>query len=313
MGVSMNNPERYPDFFIIGAAKAGSTALWQALRHHPSLHFASIKEPNYFAYKDGGDNFVCPSAKALRKHWITNRHAYLRSNSVFPAGAKVGEASVSYLALPAVAREIATVAPRAKMIAILRNPVDRAFSHFLFYRQMGWEPIEEFDLALNAASERIAGGWRHTYDYLASGMYGRQLEEWHRVFRRDQILIVFYEDWVQQPLETLRAICQYLDVEYHDLPITRHNITVGIWSPGLQRLLTSNNYAVRMGSKLLPSVARNKFGSLIQRINKRPKPALSVSMRARLIDHFFEDVRRLEVITGRQLSSWTDISRQEPA
>ena len=245
---------RYPDFFIIGAAKAGSTALWRALRHHPNLYLPIQKEPNFFAYRDRADRFTCPSARNLRASWTTDLQAYLSIFAECPNEAKAGEASVSYLALPSIAREIAAVVPDARLIAVLRDPVERAFSHFQFYRQMGWETLGDFEEALVAAPRRIAEGWRHTYDYLATGLYGRQLAQWLEVFPGDQLLTVFYEDWVQRPGETLARVCCHPDVSPCVLPITRENTTTLVRSRELTLMVESNNILLRCARMMLPTV-----------------------------------------------------------
>jgi hypothetical protein len=295
---------RYPDFFIIGAAKAGSTALWQALRHHPSLYFPAQKEPNFFAYKGGADTFTCPSAVALRANWTTDLEAYLSSFAESPTDAKAGEASVSYLALPSTANEIAAAVPDARLIAVLRDPVDRAFSHFQFYRQMEWETFSDFEDALVAAPKRIAAGWRHTYDYLAAGLYGRQLDHWLRIFPGDQLLTIFHEDWVQQPQETLAKVCRHLDVTPCVLPITRENNTTLVRSRELKLLIDSNNKVRSYARMMLPRSTRSDLGRLLRTINSAPKPVLGSSTRSRLVTYFRDDIRLLESLTGRELSSW---------
>ena len=203
-----------PDFLIIGAQKAGTTALYAYLRRHPGISGPSWKEVSFFD-----------------RHYARGE-AWYRGN--FPnklrARGLVGEASPSYVFHPLAPERASALVPRAKLIALVRNPVERAFSHYQHEVALGREPLS-FEDALAAEDERLGGenerlradpsyfshAWWN-YTYRARGRYAEQLERWLAVFPRDQLLILPSDDLLLEPerahaqvLEFLGAAPQRLD------------------------------------------------------------------------------------------------------
>jgi hypothetical protein len=197
-----------PDFLILGAQKAGTTALYSYLRRHPSITGPSWKEVSYFD-----------------RHYVRGE-AWYRGN--FPNKARtrgklVGEASPSYVFHPLAPERVRVVIPNAKLVALLRNPVDRALSHYHHEVALGREPLS-FEAALAAEEGRLAGEverlvaepsyfsrewWSHTYQ--ARGRYAEQLERWLAVFPREQLLIVPSDDLAAEPAETHARVLDFLD------------------------------------------------------------------------------------------------------
>jgi len=196
-----------PDFLILGAQKGGTTALYSYLRRHPSITGPSWKEVSYFD-----------------RHYVRGE-AWYRGN--FPNKARtrgklVGEASPSYLFHPLAPERVRADIPNAKLVALLRNPVDRALSHYNHEVALGREPLS-FEAALAAEEARLAGEverlvaepryfsrewWSHTYQ--ARGRYAEQLERWLAVFPREQLLIVPSDDLAAEPAETHARVLDFL-------------------------------------------------------------------------------------------------------
>ena len=196
-----------PDFLILGAQKGGTTALYSYLRRHPSITGPSWKEVSYFD-----------------RHYVRGE-AWYRGN--FPNKARtrgklVGEASPSYLFHPLAPERVRADIPNAKLVALLRNPVDRALSHYNHEVALGREPLS-FEAALAAEEARLAGEverlvaepryfsrewWSHTYQ--ARGRYAEQLERWLAVFPREQLLIVPSDDLAAEPVETHARVLDFL-------------------------------------------------------------------------------------------------------
>lgn len=177
-----------PDFVIIGAQKGGTTSLYNYLTQHPDVAEAYTKEVHYFDlhYEEGKDWYLA--------------HFPLRDE-----GLVVGEASPSYLLHPDVPHRLHAAIPETKLIALLRNPIDRAYSHYRMVVRRGAEPLP-FDEAIDRESERLRGvgvrggrnDWRR-YSYLTRGIYVDQLRRWLTLFPREQLLVLKSEQFFEEP------------------------------------------------------------------------------------------------------------------
>ena len=195
-----------PDFLILGAQKAGTTALYAYLRRHPQITGPSWKEVSFFD-----------------RHYARGE-AWYRGNfpNALRARGLVGEGSPSYLFHPLAPERVARLLPDARLIALVRNPVDRAFSHYQHEVALGREPLS-FEDALAAEDERLHGEeerlladptyfshawWNHTYR--ARGRYAQQLERWLAVFPRERLLILPSEDLLEDPDGTYGRVLEFL-------------------------------------------------------------------------------------------------------
>jgi hypothetical protein len=201
-----------PDFLVIGAQKAGTTALYAYLRWHPGITGPSWKEVSFFD-----------------RHWWRGE-AWYRGQFPLRAGERlVGEASPSYLFHPLAPGRARSLVPDAKLVALLRDPVDRAYSQYQHEVALGREPLS-FEDALAAEDDRLAGEverltedprafsrawWDHTY--AARGRYAEQLERWLAVFPREQLLVVPTEELGERPAEIYASILAFLGAEPYEL------------------------------------------------------------------------------------------------
>jgi hypothetical protein len=211
-----------PDFLILGAQKAGTTALYAYLRWHPEITGPSFKEVSFFdRHYARGETWYRAHLPARPRQWVARQR-----RGRWPA---VGEASPSYLFHPLAPERVAALLPRARLIAVLRDPVDRAFSHYQHEVALGREPFS-FEDALAAEDERMCGEvermlhdpsyfseawWNHTY--AARGRYAEQLERWFAVFPREQLLVLFSDDLLQQPEATYALVLDFLGVGSYEL------------------------------------------------------------------------------------------------
>ena len=204
-----------PSFLIIGAQRSGTTSLFRYLAQHPQVVPPLVKEVQFFsssAFLKGPDWY--------RSNFPTTRDMQGRANQ--GATAVTFEATPYYLFHPLAASRVAAALPNAKIIVLLRNPADRAFSHYLHSVQRGIEPLG-FDEALRAEEERLAGeamrmGSDERYDsqryrafsYFARGVYVDQLTEWERRFSREQLLVLESEAMYRDPSATYRRVVEWL-------------------------------------------------------------------------------------------------------
>ena len=299
--------KKLPDFLILGAAKAGTTAMFRALSRHPGIYCSPVKEPRFFAYAGSGrvPLHTCPAANAFKDSIVTEAQ-YLELFAACPESRKAGEASPIYLSsaeAPFAARQYV---PHCRLIVILRHPVERAYSQWLHNRQGGREMLGDFESAWAAEEERREKGWAHVWEYRYRGFYARQLDTWLQFFERDQILVLFYENWVQRPEETLAAVCKHIGVEpLPALKITRENVTSRQprW-PLLHHMMVRENLLRRLAQRILPLAVRDAITGNIHRINLKPGPKLDPDLRARLAKVYHDDIRWLEKLTGTNLERW---------
>lgn len=302
----MNPAGKLPDFLILGAAKAGTTALFGALSRHPGVFCTAQKEPRFFAYAGSPPSWPGREGERTARQIVSEEGDYRALFAGCPPGSVAGEASAEYLSnqrAPAVAYQYV---PRARLIAILRHPVERAYSQYLHSRHEGVEPLATFEAAWAAEDERIAQGWRAIWQLRTRGFYGRQLTRWLELFPREQLLILFYEDWLQRPEQVLDLVWQHLGVESLTHPVVRRE-NVSSRQPRwawLHHQMVGDNRLRRWAQHRLPLAVRDAITHSIAGVNLKKGPPLDPTLRARLAVVYHADLERVEALTERDLTAW---------
>ena len=231
----LDMPRSDPAFVVIGAQKGGTTFLFQELLRHSRIKPALTKELHYF-----DDNY-------RRGHDWYRGHFVNRDDD-----AVMGEASPSYLFHPHAPFRLASDLPSTKVIAVLRDPVARAFSHWRHERRLGYEPIDRFEDALAAEQERTASdlatmiedpthvsfAWRH-FTYRARGCYVDQVDRWVAACGAERVLVLESSDLYRNPTETLQVVHRFLGVD-----------------PEVPTTIGSNDMAAGGSESLDPAVAQ---------------------------------------------------------
>ena len=199
-----------PDFLVIGAPKAGTTALHVALAGHPELFMSPIKEPKFFLTDGPPPSGGGPGDAATYREHVWRRPDYEALFAGAPPGALRGESTPFYLHDRLAHRRIRTLIPGARLIVILRDPVERAHSNWAHLRSAGLEPIGDFVAACAAQDRRAAAGWAAFWHYIALGRYGEQLDHLYMVFPREPALIVSHGAVADAPTQSLERICAFL-------------------------------------------------------------------------------------------------------
>jgi hypothetical protein len=274
----LDHPNVLPTFLLIGAQKAATTSLIASLGAHPEV-FTLPGEVHFF------DRHL-----ARGTEWYA---ACFRGAG--PARA-VGESTPEYMYLEEVPPALAGHLPQARLIAILRNPVDRAYSHYWHNRTRGWEPLG-FDEAIEAEADRLAGATgprRGRFAYLRRGRYLEQLLRVTDHFPRRALAVVLFEDFRDRPMETLRTLYSFLGVDPALAPPTRPAVK--------NRFMTFRSMRMRSRIRRLPAPLRR----VASRMNVRytDYPPMSERTRGMLVERFEEENRALESWLGRELSGW---------
>jgi hypothetical protein len=293
-----------PDFFVAGAPKAGTTALHAALAQHPSLYMSAVKEPKFFLTDgpppaQGGPG----DAKTYREH-VWRRDDYEALFEAAPPGTLRGESTPFYLYNRAAQLRIRDQIPDARLIIVLRDPVERAHSNWTHMWSAGLDPIDDFLGACAAEDRRSEAGWADFWHYKKLGLYGEQLEHLYSVFPREQVVFARYRTMVEDPAGTLNRIFAFLGVEtgvVSEMP--RENVTA---HPERSRRHRSMSKILRAGA-LLPRQAGAAITDRLERSLQQggaPRRPLTWEQRRELIPYFESDVKLLGVLTGDDFGDW---------
>ena len=301
---------RWPDFFIVGAPKSGTTAMYEYLRVHPAVFMPTKKEPHYFARDldcgTYGDSF----------YFVRDEARYLGLFAPAAPEQRVGEASVWYLYSSAAAGAIAEKAPGARIVAMLRNPVEMLHSLHAQRLASGAEEIRDFAEALAAEPERRLGRRipRQTFNqkglwYREVVRYGDQVERYFRAFGRERVLVLIYEEFAADPAGAYARVCAHLGVDAAVRPefrVVNPNTVARIaWLRDFLRQPPPGAlaFARRLGRSPLGGVARRAVRDTkawLQRPERRVP--LDPALRARLVAELSAEVERTGFLLGRDLS-----------
>ena len=223
----------------------------------------------------------------------------------------IGEASHSYLYQPTAAERIKEYAPGMKLIAILRNPAERAYSH---YRQMirdGREPIGDFRQALATEEPRIRDYWWPDFHYVRIGLYYNQLKRYLDLFDREQMKVYLYEDLESDPRGMMRDVFWFLNVDEAFAPevALRYNASGSPKNEALHSFLQGLRRVKPFVERGLPEGASRSLMRLGSNLHNRnlDKPGLSPEVRRWVTEAYFrEDIMRLQGLIRRDLSKWLE-------
>lgn len=296
---------RMPDFLVIGAARAGTTALHAHLRQHPEIFMPAHKEPNFFAYE--GQTLACkgPGADYINNS-VVDLAAYQALFADAHAAEKCGEASPLYLYSETAPARIKHHVPDAKMIVILRNPIEQAYSHFMYATKQCIENEANFTRALGLETDRLAQGWQPLFGYSEFPRYGEQLARYLDLFPREQMLIRRYEDYQAAPGDLLRDIFESIGVDPDFTTNTGDKINAGgvPKNQAFQDFLMKSNPLTKAVGVVVPQNTRLKIRDWLAKKNMDAPEAMPAEARQVLIDRLSDDIAKLEQLLDWDLSAW---------
>ena len=288
---------RLPTFLIVGAMKAGTTSLYQYLRQHPDIFMSHIKEPGFFSF---GENEYCDEAKKIFPQRICTLDDYAALYQNVREERAIGEATTAYLDCPRAPERIKSYVPEAKLITILRDPAERAHSHFMFNKKL-FQDLPTLEMAVEEESNRVIDGYSSRYKYLGKGFYHQQLIRYLRLFPADQMKILIFDDFKQDPYRLLSEVFAFLEVDETFKPdiSIRYN-TSGAWRSGAFEWIMKRLQPVRrIAEKKLPPALVSKVGRTVMK-----SQTSSRGTRQMFINYYREDILQLQDLLHRDLSSW---------
>lgn len=297
---------KLPDLIIIGAAKAGTSAFYRYIEQHPQIYTSKIKEPQFFGLEGETKQFNGPPGTEPKENQaIKTIEEYQALFKDAPEDRCIVEASTSYLYLPQASERIHHYIPQVKLIAVLRNPVERAFSSFLYLIRDGREPITDFSKALLAESTRIHDNWALLYRYQDFGFYSSQLKRYYDKFDSTQLRIFLYDDFKADPLKVMQETFSFLDLDSTFKPDMSRKFNVSGLPKNklLHKLIVEQNIFKSALKSILPRKYRSSLKEGYYEKNLS-KPLLAEETRLQLIETFREDILKTQDLIKRDLSAW---------
>jgi len=296
-----------PNFLIIGAAKSGTTSLYHYLKQHPQIYMSPIKEPRFFAFDGIKVDFCGPRDENLNRGTITEIEAYRALFQAVSNELAIGEASPIYIYNSRAPGRIKHYIPNVKLIAILRNPAERAYSSFTGLIRDGREPLTDFAEALRQEETRASNNWSFFWHYKKRGFYYIQLKRYFDLFNREQIKIYLYEDFRDNSLGILKDIFRFLDVDDTFVPDVslKHNVSGIPRNRAIHIFLAKPNSIKSILERIIPERLRwrMRLGLIHRNLIKTP---LRSDVRKHLVQDYREDILKLQDLIQRDLSRWLE-------
>ena len=295
-----------PNFLMIGASKSGTTSIHRYLEQHPEVYVSPVKEPKFFALECERPDYKGPGDREAWRDSVTSIKEYEALFDGATDERAVGEVSPVYLYSEKAVGRIKHHVPDAKLIAILRNPVERAYSSYLHKRRDGREPLDDFVRALDAEDQRMREGWAYGWRYTRVGFYHEQLVRYFDAFVPGQIRVYLYEDLTGDPVGLMRDVYGFLGVDDAFVPdMSRsHNVSGIPKNKLVQSLLRGRNPVKTALKPLFPRRVRKRLLVDLQNRNLKEAPGMPLEARRRLTEAYREDILKLEGLIGRDLSGW---------
>ncbi len=300
-----------PNFIIVGAGKCGTTALNHYLEQHPDIYMSPVKEPNFFALE--GETFPTTEEDPLQQFnfptAVTERSAYEQLFEGVTNEQAIGEVSPLYLYSKRAPYAIKQRIADAKIIVMLRDPVERLYSRYMHLARENRQPSKTFEDALTG--NKI---WWERNDLIKEGFYALHWAPYQDLFPPEQLKVCFYEDFVNRPDETLADIFEFLGVDPAFRPnmATKHNKSGFVKNPALDRLVGQQSIVKSSIASFLPGIWRwirqnETIRDLVTEVRNKNlhKPKLEKATRKQMIQLVYkEDIHNLQNLLGKDLTHW---------
>ncbi len=298
----------FPNFFIVGAARSGTTSLDLYLSQHPEIFITLKKETHFFAREQLPEHYRGPGDERMNRLIIRDEDQYTQLFADAGRSKAIGEASAFYLCYPNSADLIAQTVPEAKIIMVLREPVARTYSAYMFLVRDGRETLG-FEEGMSLEEERKEGDFEPMWWYRELSLYYNQVKHYLDVFGPHRVKVLLYEELFSNPEQVLQDVFGFLRVK-EDVSIdtsVHYNVS---GTPKSRKLYTMlNNFMFNPSpleqriKTLVPQQLRTVWASRLIGAVTKPVP-LEPEIKAQLKDFYTEDVGKLQDLLQRDLLCW---------
>jgi hypothetical protein len=299
-----------PNFLIVGAAKSGSTSLYQYLSQHPEVFMPVNKEPNYFVGEyQKRMNKDCPSYKIDMNRMILDEEAYYNLFKDAKSNQKaIGEASVTYLykpeyAIPKIRGELGD----PKIIIILRNPIKRAFSHYSYACELGLETLN-FEDALDAEDNRLKNNWSSTFAYINQGLFYSQVKAYKNAFTNVHVL--FLDDLIKDKQLEIQKIYNFLGIDssFKNHFKEKFNVSGIPKNKFIHKYLVHDNAFKRKTKKLFKKIISEtvlrKLARKARNLNQGERLIATDIEKQKLKNIYIKDIISISNLLKKDLNHW---------
>ena len=262
------------------------------------------KETNFFAFENEDLDCSGPGADYINNS-VTTLSDYQQMYEGRIRETAVGEASPLYLYSKKAPGQILHHVPEARLIAILRSPVEQAYSHYLYARRQMLEPLDDFVAALQAEQERNEKSWQPLFQYSEFPKYGEQLSRYFDLFPREQLKILTYEEFRDDPLDVMSEIFSFIGTDKNFIPDVSYRPNAGGIPSNrfLQSAVVKPHLATRLAGYLLPEEVKRRIRDMVSDRNLE-KPDIPGDAKAILLSRLQGDIIRLQELLDRDLAAW---------
>ncbi|MBP7398275.1 MAG: sulfotransferase [Chitinophagales bacterium] len=311
---------KLPTFLVVGAVKAGTTSLHEYLNQHPEIFMSPVKETNFFSdadmlfdkfnvdYKQDIDHNLDkyldgPMDKKIHIAHIRTWQQYQKLFRDVKEQKAIGEISNSYLYCPNTANAIHAQLPEAKIVMILRNPIDRLFSQYLMNLKLGKIITKDLLLEIQNDQDKKDKGWGVSHLYLEVGKYYPQVKNYFDIFSKNQVHVILYDDYKKDPAAVMQKLFAFIGVDANfSLDMSMKYNEAGLPRFGKLNYWLTQTGIYGLSKKIFPDSLKSRIKSLIY--TKDNIPVISAEEKSWLVNYYKEDVEQLEKFLGVSLQHW---------
>jgi len=312
----------YPNFFMVGVVKGGTTSLHHYLSQHPEIYMSPVKETNYFSRGDidikaFSKDYAHDVNVDLRKFFagdmkqtihiahIAAEQDYNRLFSNVGKEKAIGEASNSYILYPNTAKEISKQVPNAKIIMMLRHPAERAYSQYVMNLRLGKTLSTDLINEFTEDDAKAVKGWGANHQYLSIGLYYEQIKRYYDVFPPEQILVCWYGEYRKEPQKVVRSIYEFLEVDPDFQVDTSQKLNAaGVPRFGKMNYWLNQSGIISWAKRNFPRSLRKPFKKWMYSEGKEDIPEMSDQEREWLVNYYRSDIEKLSALLDKDLSHW---------
>lgn len=285
-----------PNFIIVGAAKAGTTSLYHYLSGHPNVFMSNPKEVNYFSKEE-----IMKQGLYYQDFKAKDFVSYKKLFSDVSDEIAIGEGSVSYLFYPDTPNKIKTAIPDVKIIILLRDPVERAFSHYLMDYRMGLVSLSFEDIFYKKVDNKKLS--LYYQQYIELGLYYEQVKRYINLFGKEQVRIYLQEDLRKDANGVVLDLYDFLKIDKSYTPcVNKEHNAFSMPKNEFIHKLYSSNFIRSIASAIFTNTLKEKVKNIF--FERKKKPVLGQSVRNDLQEMYKKDIQDLERMIGRDLAHW---------